>query len=227
MNCIEFDERGNSSYGLITKRDDESLEVILFTEVPYISKEAENEYLKGMSEMVLLDKVKTVLKSSVIRYVYVLLESIFIRGEIIFRYGMNDIFWTKSKDDEAHNSHFTIPFLRKSLAWKNDRDCNSTEFYSFLLFRLRLVKSVQTHLSSKKGRGRQATVPQISCTLQDFYALLESAESSVLRDFKQSLIVVNNVHTINGGVQKLLETNTILQAFISCPTLLDCLLGYR
>jgi hypothetical protein len=68
-NCIEFDECGFSSYGLITKRNDESVEVILFAEVPYISKEVENEYLKGISEMVLLDKVKTVLKSPILRYV--------------------------------------------------------------------------------------------------------------------------------------------------------------
>jgi hypothetical protein len=139
MNCIEFEEHGNSSYGLITKSNDESVQVILFAEVPHISKEVKNECLKGMSEMVFLDKVKRVLKTSIIRYVYVLLESIFITGEIIFRYGMIDIFWTKSKDDEAHNSHFTIPFLRKSLAWKYDREYYSMEFYSFLLFRLRLV----------------------------------------------------------------------------------------
>lgn len=227
MNCIEFHEQGNSCYGFIIERTDVTVEVRLFVEVPYVATENENIYLTGMSEMVILTKVKTVLKSSIIKFIYVLLDTLFTTGEIIFRYGMMDTFWIKSIDDAIRNEQFMIPFLMKSLAWKANSECFPMEFFSFLFFRQRLVKIVQSHLASKKGRGKQATVPKISCTLQDFYALLDSAKQSVMRDFKQNSVVVNNVHTINGGVQKLIGTKTTLEAYISCPTLLDDLLGFR
>lgn len=227
MNCVQFHDRGILCYGYITGRTEEIVDLVLFEEISYVAKANGNVYLKGMSEMVLLTTTKSVLKSSIIRDVYILLDTLFTTGEMIFRYGMLDIFWTKSTKDELHNEKFMIPYLTKSLAWKSNIENFPIEFFSFLLFRQRLVKAVQSHLASKKGRGRQTTVPKISCTLSDYYALLDSAKSSVARDFKQNSLVVNNVHSINGGVQKLIGIRTTLEAHISCPTLLDALLGFR
>lgn len=231
MACIEYHNRwGKSCYGLLSNDDDESiLSIIHPLTIKILDPEdgPVNPFVKDIIALVLdLGSSITIEKSAIQRQIYVLLESIFTDGEIIFRFGMDDIFCIANSESESRDSQFRIPSLSSSTAWYLQESL-SADFYSNLLFRFRLVYFVQAGLEKSKGKGKQITISKIPCTQNNFLYIVEHAKSYVIKDFKQSQIIYNNVHTSNGGVKQRIGSKTFLSATISCPSILDKVLGYR
>jgi hypothetical protein len=231
MSCIEYYNRwGTVCYGLLFNEDDESNSSTihpLSIVIPDPLSVPINPFVKDIVALAIDLKISiTIEKSAILRPIYVLSESLFTNGELIYRFGMNDIFCIANSESQFHDAHFMVPSLSSSTAWSL-QDTSMTEFYSNLLFRFRFVYLVQSGLEKSKGKGKQTTISKIPCTQSNFLFLVEYAKSSVIKDFKQSQIVYNNVHTSNGGVKQHIGSKTYLSATISCPSILDLLLGYR
>jgi hypothetical protein len=232
MLSIEYiNHLGCVCYGLVVATDEQNSEFVHvhpFTKKLYLYDENEDPYLKDMSELILIkDKILKVIVSSIVRRVYVILESYFIQGEIVFRYGMIDLFFIKSKDILSHDTHFGIPSFSELTAWDIDLNLESSQHMEFLLFRCRLIKVVQHALSLSKGFKSVITIPNIACGRIDFLKLIALAKGSVVKEFDKNIITYNSVHTSNSGCNQVSGLKTILKAILSCPSILDQFLGYR